>query len=183
MKAGEDFFVGYSPERIDPGNEVWKFKNTPKVISGINDISTKKVQSFYDSIIDNTVLVNGTKEAEIRKQIKEFEEEATAQEQLQIATGKINVRQLIEQNNEAKKLADNAAIIEDSFKRLSDTITQDIGNGIKGLINEEGNLIKRTIRDLYNNDVNEIWVSGEDGFNTARDYIKQMIPNLSLIHI
>ena len=67
MKAGEDFFVGYSPERIDPGNEVWKFKNTPKVISGINDISTKKVQSFYDSIIDNTVLVNGTKEAEMVK--------------------------------------------------------------------------------------------------------------------
>ena len=45
------------------------------------------------------------------------------------------------------------------------------------LINEEGNLIKRTIRDLYNNDVNEVWVSGEDGFNTAKDYIKQMIPN------
>ena len=67
LKAGEDFFVGYSPERIDPGNEVWKFKNTPKVISGINDISTKKVQSFYDSIIDNTVLVNGTKEAEMVK--------------------------------------------------------------------------------------------------------------------
>ena len=67
LKAGEDFFVGYSPERIDPGNEVWKFKNTPKVISGINDISTKKVQSFYDLIIDNTVLVNGTKEAEMVK--------------------------------------------------------------------------------------------------------------------
>ena len=45
------------------------------------------------------------------------------------------------------------------------------------LINEEGNLIKRTIRDLYNNDVNEVWVSGEDGFNTAKEYIKQMIPN------
>ncbi len=45
------------------------------------------------------------------------------------------------------------------------------------LINEEGNLIKRTIRDLYNNDVKEVWVSGEDGFNTAKDYIKQIIPN------
>ena len=67
MKAGDDFFVGYSPERIDPGNEVWKFKNTPKVISGINDISTQKIQSFYESIIDKTVLVKGTKEAEMVK--------------------------------------------------------------------------------------------------------------------
>ena len=67
MKAGDDFFVGYSPERIDPGNELWKFKNTPKVISGINDISTQKIQSFYESIIDETVLVKGTKEAEMVK--------------------------------------------------------------------------------------------------------------------
>ena len=67
LKAGEDFFVGYSPERIDPGNEVWKFKNTPKVISGINDVSTDKIQSFYESIIDETVLVKGTKEAEMVK--------------------------------------------------------------------------------------------------------------------
>jgi len=67
LKAGEDFFVGYSPERIDPGNKVWKFKNTPKIVSGINDISTEKIQSFYESIIDNTVLVRGTKEAEMVK--------------------------------------------------------------------------------------------------------------------
>ena len=67
LKAGEDFFVGYSPERIDPGNKVWKFKNTPKVISGINDVSSEKIQSFYESIIDETVLVKGTKEAEMVK--------------------------------------------------------------------------------------------------------------------
>ena len=67
LKAGEDFFVGYSPERIDPGNKVWKFKNTPKVISGINDISTDKIQTFYESIIETTVLVKGTKEAEMVK--------------------------------------------------------------------------------------------------------------------
>ena len=67
FQAGEDFFVGYSPERIDPGNKVWKFKNTPKVVSGINDISTEKIQSFYESIIENIVLVKGTKEAEMVK--------------------------------------------------------------------------------------------------------------------
>ena len=65
--AGKEFFVGYSPERIDPGNKVWKFKNTPKVISGINDDSTKKIKEFYESIIDETVVVNGTKEAEMVK--------------------------------------------------------------------------------------------------------------------
>ena len=67
LKAGQDFFVGYSPERIDPGNKVWKFRNTPKVVSGINDISTEKIESFYKSIIENTVLVKGTKEAEMVK--------------------------------------------------------------------------------------------------------------------
>ena len=67
LKAGEDFYVGYSPERIDPGNKVWKFRNTPKVVSGINDISTEKILSFYESIIENIVLVKGTKEAEMVK--------------------------------------------------------------------------------------------------------------------
>lgn len=67
MIAGKDFFVGYSPERIDPGNKVWKFKNTPKVISGMNNDSTKKIKEFYESIIDETVVVNGTKEAEMVK--------------------------------------------------------------------------------------------------------------------
>ena len=65
--AGKDFYVGYSPERIDPGNKVWKFKNTPKVVSGMNNDSTKKIKEFYESIIDEIVVVNGTKEAEMVK--------------------------------------------------------------------------------------------------------------------
>ena len=67
LKAGSDFFVGYSPERIDPGNKEWKFKNTPKVISGINEESLEKINSFYKKIIDETVIVKGTKEAEMVK--------------------------------------------------------------------------------------------------------------------
>ena len=67
LKAGDDFYVGYSPERIDPGNAMWKFKNTPKVISGIDDESLNKIKTFYESIIDETVVVNGTKEAEMVK--------------------------------------------------------------------------------------------------------------------
>ena len=67
LKAGSDFFVGYSPERIDPGNKEWKFKNTPKVISGINEDSLEKINSFYKKIIDETVIVKGTREAEMVK--------------------------------------------------------------------------------------------------------------------
>ena len=67
LKAGKDFHVGYSPERIDPGNETWNFKNTSKVISGIDDNSTKKIKNFYEKIIDEVVEVSGTKEAEMVK--------------------------------------------------------------------------------------------------------------------
>ena len=67
LKAGVDFFVGYSPERIDPGNDTWNFKNTPKVISGINDESLLKIENFYEQIIDSVVRVSGTKEAEMVK--------------------------------------------------------------------------------------------------------------------
>ena len=66
-KPGEEFYVGYSPERIDPGNKTWKFKNTPKIISGVNDDSLKKIESFYKSIIDEVVPVSSPKEAEMVK--------------------------------------------------------------------------------------------------------------------
>ena len=66
-KPGEEFYVGYSPERIDPGNKTWKFKNTPKIISGINDASLDKIESFYKSIIDEVVPVSSPKEAEMVK--------------------------------------------------------------------------------------------------------------------
>ena len=67
LVIGEDIFVGYSPERIDPGNKEWNFKNTPKVISGINEKSLNKIKSFYEKIIDVVVVTSGTKEAEMVK--------------------------------------------------------------------------------------------------------------------
>ena len=66
-KPGIEYFVGYSPERIDPGNKKWKFKNTPKIISGINKESLKKIESFYKLIIDKVVVVSSPKEAEMVK--------------------------------------------------------------------------------------------------------------------
>ena len=65
--AGEDFFVGYSPERIDPGNRVWTLTNTPKVVSGINGASLERVDRFYRTLVDRTVPVSGTHEAELTK--------------------------------------------------------------------------------------------------------------------
>ena len=64
---GEDYFVGYSPERIDPGNKKWRFRNTPKVVSGMNLQSLKKIEDFYKRIVDEVVVVSGTREAEMVK--------------------------------------------------------------------------------------------------------------------
>ena len=67
LAAGADFYVGYSPERIDPGNPTFGLVNTPKVVSGIDRVSLKAVQSFYDDIVDLTVPVSSPKEAELTK--------------------------------------------------------------------------------------------------------------------
>jgi UDP-N-acetyl-D-glucosamine dehydrogenase len=67
LSVGADFHLGYSPERIDPGNPTWTLINTPKVVSGVDDASLAAVQAFYDSIIDRTVPVSGTREAELTK--------------------------------------------------------------------------------------------------------------------
>jgi UDP-N-acetyl-D-glucosamine dehydrogenase len=67
LVAGRDFHLGYSPERIDPGNAEWNFVNTPKVVSGINKESLEAVQAFFDRLVDRTVPVSGTREAELTK--------------------------------------------------------------------------------------------------------------------
>jgi UDP-N-acetyl-D-glucosamine dehydrogenase len=68
--AGKDFFLGYSPERIDPGNEVWTFTTTPKLVSGINAASLEHVQAFYGTLVDTVVPVKTTSEAELAKLIE-----------------------------------------------------------------------------------------------------------------
>lgn len=70
LTPGRDFFVGYSPERIDPGNPTWRFENTPKLVSGIDPESTKVVQEFYESLVDETIPLTGTAEAELAKLIE-----------------------------------------------------------------------------------------------------------------
>ena len=67
LVAGRDFHLGYSPERIDPGNQVWTFERTPKIVSGINAASCQAVADFYSQIVETVVSVDGTREAELAK--------------------------------------------------------------------------------------------------------------------
>src|SRR6266581_4426863 len=70
LVAGPDFHLGYSPERIDPGNRTWTLATTPKIVSGIDADSLAAVQSFYRGIADRTVAVSSPREAELAKLIE-----------------------------------------------------------------------------------------------------------------
>lgn len=67
LTAGADFHLGYSPERIDPGNPTWRFENTPKVVSGIDADSLEAVRWFYDQLVETTVPTPTPREAELTK--------------------------------------------------------------------------------------------------------------------
>ncbi|MFE5406186.1 nucleotide sugar dehydrogenase [Streptomyces sp. NPDC056580] len=67
LRAGEDFHLGYSPERIDPGNRLWTLQNTPKIVSGIDDASLKALSDFYQSLVDTVVEVAAVQDAELAK--------------------------------------------------------------------------------------------------------------------
>ncbi|NYJ75515.1 nucleotide sugar dehydrogenase [Allobranchiibius huperziae] len=67
LEIGSDLFVAFSPERIDPGNEQYGVKNTPKVVGGITDACTAKARDFYQSFIDTVVPAKRAREAEMAK--------------------------------------------------------------------------------------------------------------------
>ncbi|HLX88726.1 MAG TPA: nucleotide sugar dehydrogenase [Acidimicrobiales bacterium] len=67
LLAGEDFHVGYSPERLDPGNPQWPFDRIPKVVSGIDEASLAAVRAFFDRLVEQTVPVSNTRVAELTK--------------------------------------------------------------------------------------------------------------------
>jgi len=67
LRSGADFHLGYSPERIDPGNPTWRLENTPKVVSGVDEASLVAVQGFFDRFVDKTVAVSSPREAELTK--------------------------------------------------------------------------------------------------------------------
>ncbi|WP_433435271.1 nucleotide sugar dehydrogenase [Nonomuraea sp. CA-141351] len=67
LRAPEDFHLGYSPERIDPGNERWQLENTPKVVSGIDEPSLDRIRAFYERLVQQVVPVSTLQAAELCK--------------------------------------------------------------------------------------------------------------------
>jgi len=70
LAGGTDFHLGYSPERIDPGNRTWTLATTPKIVSGIDAESLAAVQDFYAGLVARTVAVSSPREAELAKLIE-----------------------------------------------------------------------------------------------------------------
>ena len=67
LRAGEDFHLAYSPERIDPGNLRFGLRNTPKVVGGYTAACAQAAATFYGKLVDRVVLTKGIKEAELSK--------------------------------------------------------------------------------------------------------------------
>ncbi len=67
LTTGEDVFLAFSPERVDPGNPVWNTKNTPKVVGGITPACTEVASALYASCLEQIVPVSSTETAELVK--------------------------------------------------------------------------------------------------------------------
>jgi len=67
LKAGRDFWLAYSPERIDPGNKHYSLRNTPKIVGGVDPESTDVAGAFYSRLVDRVVPVSCATTAEMIK--------------------------------------------------------------------------------------------------------------------
>ncbi|MFH1647587.1 MAG: nucleotide sugar dehydrogenase [Chloroflexota bacterium] len=67
LKTGTDFFLAYSPERIDPGNKNYTVKNTPKPVSGIDAVSTRYAELLYRQVADTVIPLSSPETAELTK--------------------------------------------------------------------------------------------------------------------
>jgi UDP-N-acetyl-D-glucosamine dehydrogenase len=67
LKVGEDVFLAFSPERVDPGNEIYNTKNTPKVVGGITPACVELTRALYEACIDRVVAVSSPEAAELVK--------------------------------------------------------------------------------------------------------------------
>lgn len=67
LTVGENFFLAFSPERVDPGREDWTTVNTPKVVGGITPACTEIASAFYEQAMENIVSVSTTEVAEMTK--------------------------------------------------------------------------------------------------------------------
>jgi UDP-N-acetyl-D-glucosamine dehydrogenase len=67
LRVGEEFFLGFSPERIDPGNQTWGLSRIPKVVGGVTPVCRHLIETLYRQIIDRVVPVSSTQVAEMVK--------------------------------------------------------------------------------------------------------------------
>jgi UDP-N-acetyl-D-glucosamine dehydrogenase len=67
MKAGEDFHLAFSPERVDPGRTDWTTKNTPKLVGGLTPACTERAVKLYRSAVDTVVPLSSPETAEMTK--------------------------------------------------------------------------------------------------------------------
>src|SRR5215208_5293963 len=67
LKAGVDFHLAFSPERVDPGREDWTTKTTPKVVGGLTEECTHRALELYGSAVDSVVQVSSPEAAELTK--------------------------------------------------------------------------------------------------------------------
>ena len=66
-KVGRDFFLGYAPERVDPGNETWTIRTTPKLVAGVTEECRRRTEALYSQIVDTVVPVSSPTVAETAK--------------------------------------------------------------------------------------------------------------------
>jgi UDP-N-acetyl-D-glucosamine dehydrogenase len=67
LRAGRDFLLAYSPERIDPGNVKYGLRNTPRVVGGIDEASSQTARVFYSKIVDDVSVLSSCRSAEMAK--------------------------------------------------------------------------------------------------------------------
>ena len=67
LKCGKDFYLAFSPERVDPGRKDYTLKNTPKIVGGIDGESTKRAAKIYGVVCDNVIKVSSARTAEMAK--------------------------------------------------------------------------------------------------------------------
>jgi UDP-N-acetyl-D-glucosamine dehydrogenase len=66
-EVGRDFFLGYAPERVDPGNRTWTIRTTPKLVAGVTPECARRTELVYRQIVDTVVPVSSPKVAETAK--------------------------------------------------------------------------------------------------------------------
>jgi UDP-N-acetyl-D-glucosamine dehydrogenase len=67
LKVGRDFFLAFSPERVDPGNKVWNTRNTPKVVGGMTRACGRIAAALYEEVVERVVPVSSARAAEMIK--------------------------------------------------------------------------------------------------------------------